>query len=176
MVREHLGDLTQPQVDGFLNLIEQWNESSGPDHRWFAYMLATVWHETARTVQPIREYGGEAYLRSKPYYPYYGRGYVQLTWKANYLHYGIANDPDLALVPKTAAHILFDGMENGVFTGKRLSDYFNARITDAVNARRIVNGLDKAVDIAGYYAVFVTAIQELYPVQSAPDPKQKRRT
>lgn len=28
-----------------------------------AYALATAWHETAHTMQPIREFGGTAYLR-----------------------------------------------------------------------------------------------------------------
>lgn len=44
-----------------------------------AYVLATAYHETAHTMKPVREMGGEKYLRSKKYYPYVGMGYVQLT-------------------------------------------------------------------------------------------------
>ena len=42
------------------------------------------------------------------------------------------------------------GMRDGTFTGKRLADYFTAKTSDWVNARKIVNGLDRAKDIAGY--------------------------
>ena len=49
-----------------------------------AYVLATAYHETAHTMKPVREYGGETYLKKKKYYPYVGMGYVQLTWDYNY--------------------------------------------------------------------------------------------
>ncbi len=90
---------------------------------------------------------------------YCGRGFVQLTWKDNYdkmmwmlREAGIKNDllanPDLAMRPDIAAFIMFEGMIRGSFTGKKLSDYFNAKTTDWMNARRIINGTDRAVDIA----------------------------
>ena len=58
------------------------------DPRQRAYVLATAWHETAHTFQPVREigqgrgrpYGKPGHLGQIPY----GRGYVQLTWEANY--------------------------------------------------------------------------------------------
>jgi len=43
------------------------------------------------------------------------------------------------------------GMSEGTFTGKKLSDYFNNEISDAYNARKIINGRDKAGLIQGYY-------------------------
>ncbi len=52
-----------------------------------AYALATACHETAYTMQPVREafWLSENWRRTHlRYYPFYGRGYVQLTWKANY--------------------------------------------------------------------------------------------
>src|SRR5688572_29351341 len=52
-----------------------------------AYALATACHETACTMQPVREafWLSENWRsRNLRYYPFYGRGYVQLTWKANY--------------------------------------------------------------------------------------------
>jgi hypothetical protein len=156
-VRASFGPLTQKQVDGFEIILNE-GVKRGVLKEHLAYILATVWHETAHTMQPVKEYGGEKYLRSKKYYPYYGRGYVQLTWKDNYVKYGIADNPDKALDALVAVEILYDGMLKGVFTGKKLSDYFNDKVTDWRNARRIVNGLDKADLIGGYGKLFAEAI------------------
>ncbi len=46
----------------------------------------------------------------------------------------------------------------GDFTGKALEEYFNASKTDWINARRIINGKDKAELIASYAEKFYTAI------------------
>lgn len=134
--------------------------------RDLAYMLATTYHETAFTMAPVSEYGGESYLKSKPYYPYYGRGYVQLTWLDNYkaqdakLELGgqLVATPDLALDPDLALKILWGGMVDGDFTGKKLADYFTTDETDFYNARRIVNGTDCASTIAKYAELFLNAI------------------
>jgi Chitinase class I len=73
--------------------------------------LATIAVETAYKFQPIREMGGETYLRSKKYFPFYGRGFAQLTWENNYRHYGeklgidLVSDPDRALNPTVAADL-----------------------------------------------------------------------
>lgn len=121
-----------------------------------AYVLATAYHETAHTMKPVREYGGEKYLKSKKYYPYVGMGYVQLTWDYNYKKAGeklgvdFLKNPKLLLEPKYAAPILVIGMQEGWFTGKKLSDYITLQRSDFKNARRIVNGMDKADLIAGY--------------------------
>ena len=119
-----------------------------------AYVLATAYWETAHTMKPVREYGGEAYLKGKKYYPYVGMGYVQLTWRKNYADWSkrlgvdfIAN-PKLLLDPKYAVRVLVDGMRLGTFTGKKLADYITLSSSDFVNARRIVNGTDKAASIA----------------------------
>ena len=56
------GGLNQDQVDGFNAILDAWAESSLSDLRWLAYMLATTFHETARTMRPIREYGGRTYV------------------------------------------------------------------------------------------------------------------
>lgn len=157
-VRKYFGKLKQSQVDGFSHVLAKWEESKLDDLRWLAYMLATVWHETGQTMQPIKEYGNLRYLKRKKYYPYFGRGFVQLTWKANYKKYGIADHPEKALEPDLAAYILIDGMVNGVFTGKKLSDYFSKKINDPVGARRIVNGTDRAGQIAVFHAHFYSAI------------------
>lgn len=121
-----------------------------------AYVLATAWHESAHTMKPVREYGGEAYLRSKKYYPYVGMGYVQLTWRENYekaskkLGVDFVSNPKLLLKAEYAAKILVIGSRDGWFTGKRLKDYITLQRSDFKGARRIINGTDKASLIAGY--------------------------
>lgn len=121
-----------------------------------AYVLATTWHETAHTMKPVREYGGETYLKKKKYYPYVGMGYVQLTWRENYdkasrkLGVDFVTNPRLLLKPEYAAKILVRGMQEGWFTGKKLADYITIYRSDYKGARRIINGTDKAALIAGY--------------------------
>lgn len=103
---------------------------------------------------------------------YCGRGYVQLTWRNNYRRMGdllktpLEQNPDLAMRHDVAAGILFEGMlraqsGRGDFTGKALEDYFNDKTTDWVNARRIINGTDKAHEIAAiakqFYADLIDA-------------------
>jgi hypothetical protein len=161
-VRKSFGKLIQSQVDGFELIIAKAQEAGVPN-TWLAYMLATAWHETARTMRPITEYGPSLYLKRKKYWPYVGRGFVQLTWRANYEKYGIADHPERALEPALAAHIMIDGMTRGIFTGQKLEDYFNARRSDPVGARRIINGTDRAQQIAGYYRVFLIALEDGAP-------------
>jgi predicted chitinase len=132
-------------------------------------MLATAHHETDRTMQPIREYGRG---KNRPYgvvdpetgQAYYGRGYVQLTWRDNYAKMGklcgadLVKTADLALRADYAAIIMFEGMIAGSFTGKKLAKYFDPTTEDWVNARRIINGLDKANAIAAYGKAYYAAI------------------
>ncbi len=151
--------LSASQRQGYDHIVKKWDETIHPDERWLAYILATAYHETAHTIQPVTEYGSQEYLRSKPYWPYIGRGYVQLTWKKNYEKYGIADHPERALDPDLAAHILIDGMVNGTFTGRKLSQYFNEHMEDPINARRIVNGIDRAEKIADYYLDFLQMLR-----------------
>jgi hypothetical protein len=119
-----------------------------------AYVLATAYWETARTMKPVREYGGESYLRSKSYYPFVGMGYVQLTWRKNYedwskrLGVDFVANPKKLLEPQNAVRVLVDGMRLGTFTGKKLADYITLSASDFAGARRIVNGTDKAASIA----------------------------
>lgn len=161
------GKLNASQVAGISAILDEWDRRKLKDLRWLAYMLGTTKWETAHTMQPITERGSSGYLRGKKYWPWIGRGYVQLTWQRNYktmtdrmkaagLEYDLIANPDLALVPACAAFVMFDGMLNGVFTGKKLSDYFNATKTDWLNARRIINGTDKAAEIAAIGKAFFT--------------------
>ena len=122
-----------------------------------AYVLATTQWETNQTFEPVRE----AYWLSEDwrknnlrYYPFYGRGYVQLTWKNNYEKYSsilgvdMVNDPDIAMQPGVALFVLVHGFKTGAFTGRKIADYIDEAKTDFVRARRCINGTDKAHEIA----------------------------
>lgn len=171
------GTLKQSQVNGITAILDGWDQSwAKKDDRWLAYMLATVHHETDRTMQPIEEYGkgrgrkyGENFKMDGTRYTdtsniFYGRGFVQLTWYENYqkagnkLRRNFIKNPALAMQLNYAGKIMFNGMNEGWFTGKKLSDYFNATTGDWINARRIINGLDKANLIAGYGQQYYAAI------------------
>lgn len=148
-------------LDEFLDFMEEdINYFTIP--QW-AYVYATVFHETGFTFLPLREAPrlSEAWRkRNFRYYPYYGRGYVQLTWLANYklftklLNIDLVNNPDLAMVPRTAFKILVYGFKNGSFTGKKISDYISGTKVDYLNARRCINIMDKASTIASYAESF----------------------
>lgn len=180
------GAMQQVQVDGCEIILAEWDRRKLSDLRWLAYMLATTFHETARTMQPTNEVGGAAYFNrlygiegSNPERArrngninagdgarYHGRGYVQLTWRNNYKKMGdllnlpIEAQPELALDPKNAASIMFEGMIRGMFTGKSLVLYFNDHGAAWIDARQIVNGLDCASAIAGYGIAFFMALRD----------------
>ncbi len=162
------GSLAQPQVEGIEIIVSTWERAGDGDDRKLAYLLATAFHETARTMQPIAEYGkgkGRKYGTPVNGKVYYGRGYVQLTWDYNYarakkeLGADFVDNPELALDKKHAADIMINGMTQGWFTGKKLSDYFTISKNDPVNARRIINGTDKAKEIAAHHEAFLHAIK-----------------
>ena len=166
------GTISQPQVDGINAILDGWsNLSPNADPRYIAYSLATAYWETDRTMQPIAEYGlGANHPYGKPAGPnnqiYYGRGYVQLTWLANYqrardmLKLDFVANPGLALDPLNAAHIMILGMLQGWFTGRKLSDFFIGTRSDWVDARTIINGHDHDSLIAAYALHFYHAITD----------------
>lgn len=168
-MRPVIGPLNHPQVDGFEAILDAAEGLKTPLHH-LAYMLATAWHETAFRMQPIEEFGkGRGKQYGKPAGPfgqrYYGRGYVQLTWLSNYekaqaeLGVDLVQSPHLALQPDIAAEIMFTGMAEGWFTGKKLSDFINANRVDYRGARKIINGTDRAEKIAGYARSFEHALK-----------------
>lgn len=183
------GRLSQAQIDGMTAILNRWEaDDKLTDKRWLAYMLATVFHETAQTMQPVRETlaksDAQAIARLNAAYNagklksvknrywvdgYFGRGLVQLTHEKNYDRMGmilgipLRQNPSLALDMKTSVDILFEGMTKGVsnkgdFTKYSLEDYFNGNTNDPKGARRIINGTDKAELIAQYHGNFLDAI------------------
>jgi predicted chitinase len=184
--------LSQGQVTGCEAILNE-AERQGTPLRFLAYMLATSYHETGATMKPITEYGQRSYFdkydagtkigaalgntQKGDGYKYRGRGFVQLTGRSNYaraakeLAVDLVRYPDDALEPDIAAAILFRGMTEGWFTGKKLSDYINLDKTDYFNARRIVNGTDRAQKIAGYAKAFEAALREGAYASQAPKPK-----
>jgi hypothetical protein len=165
------GHLTQQQVDGMNTILAEWNLRELKDLRWLAYMLGTTYHETGGAMWPVEEAGKGARKKYGITDPltgqvFYGRGYIQLTWKYNYIEMSavtgrdLVNHPEEALIPEVAAEILIHGMVNGTFTGRKLSQYFSKVKEDWVNARRIVNGNDKANLIASYGRLFLKAIKQ----------------
>jgi hypothetical protein len=164
------GSLKQAQVEHLDAILDYWEaKEAANDDRWLAYALGTAYHETDKTFGPIAEYGHGA---GRPYgvadaetgQTYYGRGLVQLTWRKNYKICGdlidvdLVHDPERALELGCAIPIMFKGMERGLFTGKKLADYFHGDVEDWVHARRIINGLDRAEAIAGYARLFYAAL------------------
>lgn len=174
-IRSLFGRMSRSQVEGLNSLLDA---VGGCLINEAAYMLATAYHETAHTMQPIEEYGkgrGRDYgkrlkMSRKPYSDtlpiYYGRGYVQLTWYENYdkagrlLKLDLLRQPELALQADVAAKIMREGMFDGWFTGKKLGEYIGLRTAEYVSARRIINGMDKAQFIAGYAVVFELALRK----------------
>jgi hypothetical protein len=159
---------------GFFGFLQKDNNID--DVRWAAYMLATAHIETGLSFLPVEEkdkgagepYGVEKVVTDVHGYRgvknakyknvYYGRGYCQITHKENYLTMGKALglgdelyiNPTKALEKKIAYAIMSNGMLHGMFTNHKLSDHINNKKCDYKNARRIINRLDRYIEIAGY--------------------------
>ena len=185
-VRSHLfgGKLLGSQVKGLETLVAECVSYGMSDIRQVSYVLATAYHETAKTMMPIREYGNHDYFMNRydvsgknPQLAkdlgnttvgdganFCGRGYVQITGRTNYakfktiLNVDLVNHPDYALLPENASRIAVYGMAQGRFTGKKLSDYINCTTCNYAQARRIINGMDKADLIANYAKQFELAL------------------
>jgi putative chitinase len=149
-----------------------------------AYVMATAWWETAHTIEPVKEAywvkNAEAWRKKNlRYWPWYGRGYVQLTWKQNYIHAGkelgldLTTNPDAVMRPEVSAKILVAGSLYGWFTGKKLGDYITLSRSNFIGARRIINGTDKARKIASVAKSYDNALKVAgYGVES-PKPVTK---
>lgn len=187
------GHLSQDQVDGIENLLDVWDahfagDTSIPnptDH--LSYDLATAFHETAQTMQPITERGPVSYFdkyepgtklgkllgntQKGDGFRFRGEGHVQNTGRANaakatkrlnelfHLDIDLVANPEKRGDPFVSAMSLFLGNKEGWWTGKKLGDYLIPGRPDFVNARRVVNGVDCADKIANHARKFKAAIQ-----------------
>lgn len=179
IVRPMFGKLNQEQVDAM-----NWYFDTFPELitiPQIAYALATAFHETAQTMQPITEYGSSSYFdKYEPGTPigdslgntqpgdgekYKGRGYVMITGRSNYqraqdeLNVPLIDFPEEACNPDVARSIMRRGCFEGWFTGKKITDYIEGEMKDYYNARRVVNGTDCAEKIAGHADVFEKALE-----------------
>ena len=178
------GRLSQSQIDGMNDLLEAWEVSGFTDLRWLAYIFGGVYAEVGKRMVPVREgfastdAGARAAVAklyasgriSRNYalpvggVSYYGRGRIQNTHYDNYLKlqnrfgYPFVKQPDLLLESKIDAIVTVRGHAEGIWTGKKLGDYFTPTRADWTNARRIVNGTDRAAEIAGYAKKFYEAL------------------
>jgi len=186
-LRPKFGVLTQANVVGFEHVLDEAQGRRTPIHD-LAYILATAWWESGKTMQPVREayWLSEAWRKKNlRYYPFYGRGLVQITWLENYQKasnlYGVdlVSNPDKAMDPKLSVRILFDGMKDGWFTSKALDDYIDGideaadeDLREYINARRIVNGTDKDSEIGNIALTFEGALQaaQYIPEHQPDDP------
>lgn len=178
-------DLSRAEVDGCNALLDAFAAAKWP-LSFAAYGLATAYHETGHTMQPVKEFGGPKYfakydtgrlaaaLGNTPAadgdgIAFAGRGYVQITGFTNYkrasdeLGVNFVKTPDLALNPKHAADIMVRGCEEGWFTGKAFRHYLPkngpAVAAQFRECRRVINGTDRADLIAGYAVEFQRALQ-----------------
>ena len=183
------GSMRPSQVSSLNGILDAWeSRTAGSDDRWLAYMLGTTHHETGRTMQPVRETfastddraimiltkawkAGKLPWVKKDYWSrdadgksWLGRGFVQLTHKANYQKMAALTGEDLVGHPEramdvgVATKVLIEGMIAGSFTGKKLGDYFSPTKEDWINARRIINHVERAELVASYARKYYAAI------------------
>jgi hypothetical protein len=160
--------LTEANVAVFQRIIN-YCAKHGCNLQITAYDTATAYWESGRTCQPVEEgyYLGskaKAFQRKLRYYPYFGRGLVQTTHRENYIKAALLlglpsqtfiENPDLLLEWEYALPLLVVAMDEGLYTGKEVDDYIDdidepdaEDRREFVNARRVVNGTDKAGQIA----------------------------
>jgi len=175
-------NLTEQNVFGFEKVLDYALTTYPMELNRFAYLLSTVYWETGGTMAPVIEAhyvsktfeGAEAWRKKNlRYYPWHGRGLIQLTWEANYVKMGqllnvdFTKNPDMVMEWKYTLPITFIGMDRGIFTGKKMSDYIDAvdendaeDLREFANARRVVNGTDQAAKIGERAIVFERALRK----------------
>ena len=111
---------------------------------------------------------------------WFGRGMIQITHRDNYAKLGdalgimLVVNRDLALDLDVSADIAVVGMRDGLFRGKKLGDFLNARRDDPRGARAIVNGDVPAVGpkVAATHKAFLAALAGAGAASTKPAPAQ----
>jgi putative chitinase len=167
------GTISQEAVTSIEAVLTAWGQYGDGDNRKLAYILATGFHEGDRYRASEEYASGAAYEGRRDLgnvvngdgVKFKGRGkVVMITGRRNYADWSkrlgidLIKEPKLAAREDIAARIGVEGMMLGTFTGKKLGDYITPTKADYVNARRVVNGTDKAALIASYAVKFQTAI------------------
>jgi putative chitinase len=183
--------LSQAQVNGVEAVLDE-AERRSTSLFHLAAILSEIYHETGGQMQPVKE---TVYASSKdrnppdatvikrldtafakgqltwvktPYWRdgWFGRGLIQVTHKVNYDKLGLTKQSALDL--KTSVRATFDGMEKGLFTGKKLADYDYLITTNPAvpgykyyASRAIVNGdtAGNGAKIAEYAKAFEKALR-----------------
>ncbi|KQZ12403.1 hypothetical protein ASD50_11610 [Mesorhizobium sp. Root552] len=163
--------LTQAQVDRLEAILARL-DAKRIELAQAAYILATAYHESDR-FRTMEEYASGAAYEGRATLGntqpgdgvrFKGRGFVQITGRRNYtdwakrLSVDLVGNPALAARIDHATTILIDGMMLGTFTGRKLPDYVSGTKKDFVNARRVVNGIDRAALIANHARAFEKAL------------------
>ena len=204
-LRKSFGPLSQSQVEG-LTILTATTDALPIMHQ--ANLLATAWHETGPATSPLHmtprseiwgptkaQNGYEGRKDLGNTLPgdgkrFAGRGYCQITGRANYVKASKVTGVDLAASPQRAlesdiaAKIIISGMTEGWFTGKKMADFNNY-----FDMRAVVNG-DKNIKakgntvtngelIAGYARDFQEALllrskEAPRPVADKPPPDVER--
>ena len=174
--------LKESQIKKVNRIIKSCHDYGIDDNRKIAYILATIYHETWFTFEPIeevgkgkgRKYGNKVRYNGVHYFGehiYYGRGFTQNTWIDVYetltryaykegKDWDFVNNPELLLQYEPSIWATLIGMTKGLYTGVGLGKYFKKNSFDPINARKIINGLDKAELIKSHYEHFLKHLNE----------------
>ena len=149
---------TSWETAGTFKPIEEYGKGKGRKY-------GIIYTNTKGVKYGIAGSGGDTYLYSDYPHLYYGRGHTQNTWLDNYKYIkqrtgvDVVNNPSLLLDSKLSAEVTVLAMKEGWYTGKKLSDYINDKKKDLLGARRIVNGNNKAKEIADIAVVMEKALR-----------------
>ena len=177
--------LNDAQRGGMREVLDYWlTHHRESDPRWLAYIFASIYHETGHKMIPVREgfkssdkdardhvrmmfikgIVNRDYAEPVGGISYFGHGRVQTTHLQNYqklsLRFGrdFVKDPSLLLDSRIDVEVAVEGHIEGLWTSRQLSEFISGGKCNYKDARRIVNGQDKADLIASYAVSFEWAI------------------
>ena len=185
------GRLNRKQVQGLNFLIGFWRDRYAEmiSVRQLAYNLGTTALETDWTMQPIDEYGDDAYFERRYGHRtkkgkelgntrpgdgarFAGAGLVMQTGRRNArfssqrlqamgVDVDFEANPELRNDPEMAAHCLLLGNHEGWWTGRKLPDFISETRWDGKGARSVVNGSDRWDEIDADARAFLEALETI---------------